>query len=374
MLNVLYVYKTSLLDSQGGIEQFLEQLCQSTARLGVKNRLVTLSKNPVPAVIFTSYCEIYRYPLNFEIASCGFSVQALKHFKQHCDWADIVHYQFPWPFGDVMQQIWQIKKPIIVTYHSDVIRQKKWLFFYTPLMKKFLNRADVLVCSSENYKKSSPTLKKFAQKTHVIPIGLDEDSYPKPSYEEIKRLEARCGKDFFLFVGVLRYYKGISYLLKAVENSELPVVIAGDGQEFEALKMQAITLNLSNVIFLGKVTEIEKMALFKLAKAVVFPSCERSEAFGITLVEAAMCGKAMISTELETGTSFINQHGVTGLVIKPKDSNALRVAMFEFENNLQLVERFGKMAKQRYYTHFSSEQMTKNYIDLYELIHHENKH
>src|SRR5690606_38814370 len=132
---------------------------------------------------------------------------------------------------------------------------------------------------------------------------------------------------FFLFIGVLRYYKGLHILLKAIENTALPVVIAGSGPEEKKLMQMAQNLKLTNVFFLGEISEVDKMALLQLCYAFVFPSHLRSEAFGISLLESAMMGKPMISCETGTGTSFINLHNDTGFVVPPNDPDALYKAM-----------------------------------------------
>src|SRR5690606_1882198 len=105
------------------------------------------------------------------------------------------------------------------------------------------------------------------------------------------------------------------------------IVIAGSGPIEGELKRQAAELNLRNVHFLGHVSDREKVALFKLSRAVVFPSYLRSEAFGVTLLEGAMFGRPLISTEIGSGTSHVNIHGETGLVVPPGSPKALRAGM-----------------------------------------------
>ncbi len=184
-----------------------------------------------------------------------------------------------------------------------------------------------IVASSPNYLATSNVLKKNAHKVVVIPYGLDKATYPQPTPEKLAFWRAQLGQKFFLFVGVLRYYKGLHILLEAAQGTPYPVVIVGAGPVEQELKAQAAQLGLSNVTFLGQLSDVDKVALLMLCYGVVFPSHLRSEAFGISLLEGAMYGKPMISSEIGTGTTFVNIGNETGLVVPPSDPAALRQAM-----------------------------------------------
>jgi glutamine synthetase len=149
------------------------------------------------------------------------------------------------------------------------------------------------------------------------------------------------GAKFFLFVGVLRYYKGLHILLDAAKGSNYPIIIVGAGPIETSLKRQARKHGLDHVHFLGAVSDQDKVALLSLCYAVVFPSHLRSEAFGISLLEGAMHGKPMISSEIGTGTSFINVHEQTGLVVPPSDPRAFRNAMDKLWNKPERAKSMG---------------------------------
>lgn len=173
------------------------------------------------------------------------------------------------------------------------------------------------------------------------------------------------GKKFFLFIGVLRYYKGLHILLEAARGTNFPVVIVGAGPIEQELKNQAVQLGLSNIHFLGFVPDEDKVALLTLCYGVVFPSHLRSEAFGISLLEGAMYGKPMISSEIGTGTTFINIADETGLVVPPSDPDALRHAMQYLWDHPQEAAKMGRRAEERYWKHFTAEQMVEAYVKLY---------
>jgi len=141
--------------------------------------------------------------------------------------------------------------------------------------------------------------------------------------------------------------------------------MAGVGPLEAELKAQAREHGLDNIHFAGWVSDEDKAALLTLCRAVVFPSHLRSEAFGVTLVEGAMFGKPLISAEIGTGTTFVNEHEVTGIVIPPSDPYALGRAMDTLAANPELAQRYGKNATQRYERFFTAERMARLYYNLY---------
>ena len=366
MARILHVYRTYFPDTQGGLEETIRQICRGTTSLGVENRICCLSRSPDPQILLREEAEVHRFPLSFEVASCGFSTSVLSGFRSLIAWADVVHYHFPWPFADLLHLLVSPVKPAIITYHSDIIRQKSLLFLYRPLMRYFLRQADCIVTTSKNYLVTSNILNQFRDKVEIIPIGLDRDSYPQLSDDRLAEVRDRMGVGFFLFVGVLRYYKGLHILLDAVRDTDLKVVIVGSGPVEQELKQRAAKMGLQNVCFLGHVSDEEKIALIKLAKAIVFPSYLRSEAFGVALLEGAMCGKPLISTEIGTGTSYVNRHGETGFVVPPADAAKFREAMQRLDRDADAVECMGRAACERYELLFTGKLMGEQYTRLYE--------
>lgn len=368
-MRVLHVYKSYFPETQGGLEEVIRQICWGTGARGVENQVLTLAPRGQAGRIERDEATVRRYRRDLEIASCDVSWPALRALPRLARRVDVVHYHFPWPFADLMHLLGRVRTPSVLTYHSDIVRQRALSRLYAPLMRRFLDRIDSVVATSPNYVASSPVLRRFAQNVQVIPIGLDPGTYPAVDQEVHKRLEARVGRDFFLFLGVLRYYKGLHILLDAVAGTDLPVVIAGAGAEESALRARAADLGLDNVRFLGHVSEEEKVALFDLARAVVFPSHLRSEAFGVALLEGAMFGKPLISTEIGTGTSYINIHGETGWVVPPNDSRSLRQAMSSLARDNELASRLGQGACERYRRVFTSgPSMGERYAELYKRL------
>jgi rhamnosyl/mannosyltransferase len=171
-----------------------------------------------------------------------------------------------------------------------------------------------------------------------------------------------------LFVGAIRYYKGLHILLQAAQYTGYPVVIVGAGPTEGELKAEAAQLGLNNVHFLGYVSEADKAALLAASYCVVFPSHLRSEAFGVSLLEGAMYGKPMISSEIGTGTTYVNIGGETGLVVPPADFGALRQAMLHLWEHPDQAAEMGQRAHTRYLSHFTADKMCKSYANLYQRL------
>ncbi|MBF0642470.1 glycosyltransferase involved in cell wall biosynthesis [Pseudomonas protegens] len=368
-MKVLHFYKTSYPDTMGGVEQVINQIARGAKRLGVETDVLSLTSERLPRSFEVDGYTGHRARMDLQVASTGFSASAFFRFAKLAKEADIVHYHFPWPFMDLVHFATRVKKPTIVTYHSDIIRQKNLLKIYRPLKLKFLGDVQHIVATSPNYFETSDVLRRYSDKVSVIPIGLDKLSYPSVPPSLLEAWRERVGSKFFLFVGVIRYYKGLHILMEAGQGLNHPIVILGAGPIELELKAQAEALGLCNVHFLGQLPDEDKVALLTLCYGVVFPSHLRSEAFGISLLEGAMYGKPMISSEIGTGTTFINIHGETGMVVPPSDAGALRQAMNYLWDNPVHAANMGENAEKRYWEHFTAEQMVRSYVGLYsELI------
>lgn len=364
-MKILHLYRAAFPESMGGIEQFIHQLATGTTRRGVSNEVLTLSRERAATSVAIGGYRVHRSHLDCEFASTGFSLSVLPHFARLAQEADLIHYHFPWPFMDLVHFASRVQRPTVVTYHSDIIRQQFLLKLYRPLKRRFLASVDRIVATSPNYLNSSLVLENHRDKVSVIPIGLDRASYPEPAPARLDFWRDRLGPKFFLFVGVMRYYKGLHILLEAARDTRFPVAIVGAGPIEAELKAYATRLGLNNVHFLGYLDDEDKVALLKLSHALVFPSHLRSEAFGISLLEGAMYGKPLISSEIGTGTTFINIAGETGMVIPPGDPGALARAMEQLWHDPALAAAMGRRAEQRYRALFTAERMVDAYMDLY---------
>lgn len=360
-MRVLHFFKTYWPDTFGGVERTIDAIARSTVDFGVETTVLSLSREPRERSVFFHGHRALKARLDLEISSTGLSLSASSQFAKEAAKADIVHYHFPWPYMDAAHFLVRHGKPSIVTYHSDIIKQRALKHLYAPLMHRFMRSVDCLVATSPNYAASSPVLARYRDKVEIIPIGLQD----AVDAEETLPASLETERPFFLFAGVLRYYKGLDVLLDAASLVAADIVVLGSGPLDEHLRGRAQAEKLTNVQFVGALPDEEKVALMRRCWAFVFPSNERSEAFGLSLVEAAMFARPMISTEISTGTSYVNRHGETGLVVPPDDAQALAAAMNEILRMPRRAEKWGKAGRKRYLDLFTADSMGGRYHALY---------
>ncbi|MBX4187722.1 MAG: glycosyltransferase [Candidatus Doudnabacteria bacterium] len=371
MIRVLQVCKT-FKEVEGGIERVVDALAFSYSKTNeIRSSVITTTIKQEQKEDLLYGEKVYFFPRNFTIASSPFSFSFFRNFKKIAKDYDVIHYHFPWPFMDITHLLTAVKKPTVISYQSDIVRQKFFKSLYSPIMHAFFKKADIITTSSQNLLDSSPALRNYKQKTIVIPIGLETEQYPEPSQERMSFWTEKLlnlgikNEEPFLFIGTLRYYKGLEYLIKAVDGTNLKLLIIGEGLNrgfFEQMSKG------KNVYFLGHVNEEDKVALIRLCRAVVSPAHLRSEAFCISLLEGLMYSKPLISTELRTGTSFVNYSGFTGLVVSPKDVMALRDAMQKLATDKDLYDRYKANTKTHYERHFRGHKVAQAFGDVYKKL------
>jgi len=286
---------------------------------------------------------------------------------------DVLHLHLPNPMGAASYLA--SKKPrghrLIVSYHSDVVRQRLLARAYAPLVDRVLERASTVIAASPNYVKSSPVLQRFAGKTVVIPYGIDLDLYQRTPAREAEAQALRAefgGGPLLLAVGRLVYYKGFEHAIRAL--SHIPrahLVIVGKGPLRGELEELARSIGVSDrVTFAGDV-HADRIAHYYLASDVyLLPSIARSEAFGIVQIEALAAGLPVVNTDLPTGVPFVSIDGETGFTVPPADPVALARAVARLLDDAELRTRFGAAARARAEREFSKETMIRRVLSVYE--------
>jgi glycosyltransferase involved in cell wall biosynthesis len=363
------VYRTYFPDPPGGLQEAVRQIALASTAFDIDAKIFTLSTNPVPAVISRPEGDVMRARSWAAPASCDLGgVAAFRQFARACAQSDVVHYQFPWPFEDVLHAVVRPNIPAVMTYQSDVVRQKFLGSMYAPLMWRTLKSMRVIVATSPAYARTSPVLShpSISGKVRVIPNGIVEESYSMEADDGVfRRIGMEKSGAYFLFIGVLRYYKGLHTLVQAASHVGARIVIAGSGPEEVKLKQLVEQEGAKNIVFAGQVSDSEKVALLQSCLALVLPSHLRSEAFGMVLVEAAIFGKPQISCEIGTGTSYVNTHEESGIVVPPEAPHELAQAMNQLLRESATAAALGLGARARYERLFSGEALGKAYADLY---------
>jgi rhamnosyl/mannosyltransferase len=367
MNKVIHVIKTYFPETQGGMEEVARQITNVAIKNGYACEIVSFSSNFEDIIVFDNV-KIHRFKYDINILSTPIILKnkIIKRIVEILNTADIIHYHYPWPFMDYIDRFVNSSIKRITTYHSDALMTTAGgiveKFYNDIINKKFMKSQDVIVATSQNYLDSSQYLSRYKNKVKIIPLGLNDsalDSKSKSIYEDFFNIP------YVFFIGVLRHYKGLKYLIEsAIKIAPIKIIIAGSGPEEKLLKQKIHDENITNVEMLGKISNDEKYQLMKHSIAVVLPSIKRSEAFGVTLLEAAMLGKPMISTDLHTGTSFVNVNDYTGYVVKPKCSEALSEAIIKIFNE-KINKKFSQNSREYFLNNFESSKTNFKYIKLY---------
>lgn len=285
---------------------------------------------------------------------------------------DIIHLHVPNPWFEFNLFLYSFinkKTKIIITYHSDIIYYTFFhfigeifrRFYFFPLLK--ISRK--IIATSQNYVDGSHILKKFKRKIKIVPLGIDTNKF-KPTKVKKSR------KNILLFLGRLSPYKGLEYLLQAIKilsekRQNFILFIVGEGKLRKKLERMVKDLNIENFVkFKGKLSDKEAIKYYNLCDIFILPSIHKSEAFGISQLEAMACGKPVISTNLKgSGVPWVNRNMKTGLIVEPKNPKALAEAILFLLENEELRKKMGENARKRVLKYFTLEKMTKEILRFY---------
>lgn len=280
--------------------------------------------------------------------------------------ADVTHLHFPYPFGEVAHLACGRGRHTVISYHSDIVRQRILGWLYRPLQRRLLARADALIASSAAYACSSPILQPHAAKCAVIPYGIDLERFGPSARERVAALRERYGTPLVLAVGRMRYYKGLEVLIDAIQGVSATLVVVGAGPKAREWRARAAASPAcGRIYFAGELEDEELVQHYHAADVFVLPSTARSEAFGIVQLEAMAAGIPVISTELGTGTSTVNRHLETGLVVTPGDPRALSDALRKLLDSSRLRSELGACARARVEECYRAEQMLERVEAVY---------
>ena len=354
----------------GGIERVVQQLAEGLAEETQMTVLVCAEgKKREDATI--KGVHLIRMPRTIKLDSMPVSVRLLSELRKLVKEQDVVHLHMPFPYGDLACLLSGFKGKMVLWWHSDVVRQKKLMLLYKPIMLCMLKRADRIIVATQGHIDGSAYLKPFKDKCKIVPFGVEvsveeaADKYIAEKAMEKVTNENRVVR--FLFVGRFAYYKGCDVLLEAfskVTGAELYLV--GSGNLEDELKQKAAEFKIKDkVFFLGKISEEELCKQYAACDALVLPSVVRSEAFGLVQIEVMAFGKPVINTNLPSGVPYVSIHEETGLTVEPGDAEALAKAMQRMVDCPEERIRMGNAARERMKKEYRLEKMTDRMLELY---------
>lgn len=350
----------------GGIEIHLESLSEALHRK-LDLRVVVCGDSARAVSEVRSGVRIERAGRWVEMASTALCPSMIRMIRRNP--SAIIHLHLPNPMGCLAYLASKHTGKLVVTYHSDVIRQKILGKGFQPVLDKVLDRSSAIIVSTREYLESSSVLRRYRDKCRVIPFGIDLAPFRDCDLGAVERIQAKFGDRIVLAVGRLVYYKGFEYLIRAMQTSSGRLLLIGDGPLRMTLERLVRSLRLEGrVHFLGRLTDGQKMPYYRAAKVFALPSIARSESFGIVQIEAMAAGTPVINTWLNSGVPAVSLHGVTGLTVPPKDPAALANAINKLLDDPFTRERLASAALARAEREFSLPAMLERTLRVYDEV------
>jgi glycosyltransferase involved in cell wall biosynthesis len=389
-MRILHIYK-DYPPILGGIENHVQLLAQGQAAAG--HDVTVLVTNPAghrTTVATENGVVVIRAGRLATVASTPLSVALpWRLLRQR---PDVVHLHYPYPVGEVCQWLLRRGRVTVLSYHADIVRQASILRLYKPVLRRVLRWVDAIVIGSSPMR-GGAFLGEHQAKLRLIPYGISLDRFrAEPSEADLARLRAQLTAAFpsaattsaaedsasslhaprssappvLLFVGRLRYYKGLDWLIRALPQIDARLAVVGIGPmaaEWKALAAQEGVAD--RIAWLGETPDTDLPALYHLADLFVLPASHASEAFGLVQVEAMAAGVPCVCTELGTGTSYVNQDGVTGRVVPPRDPAALAAAINDLLTDPTCRAEMSTAARARVAAEFDLSVMVERVMALY---------
>jgi rhamnosyl/mannosyltransferase len=313
--------------------------------------------------------QIFLCKTNIEKFSTQFSISIVKMWLKIRNNYDIILVHMPHPFANVVYFLFPCKKGKLILYwHSDIIKQRKLLYFYKPLLINFIKKASAVIAPTSIHLDKSDFSAFFINKKHIIPYPLDIE-IKKYSYMLLKN------KKIIFSCGRLIYYKGFDVLIEAAKylSDNCVIRIAGDGALKETLKKKVNDLKLNDkVTLLGHISDEDLTRELKNSYLFCLPSNCRSEMFGVVQVEAFAFGKPVVSTNIpRSGVPEVNLHNVTGYVVEINNPMALAESINKLLYDTMLYRKFSSNALKRA-EYFASRHIVDRVIELFDAINNEN--
>jgi glycosyltransferase involved in cell wall biosynthesis len=262
---------------------------------------------------------------------------------------------------------------LVVTHHSDVVKQRVLGRVFAPVERRVHGRTALVMATSEAYVGGSLVLKGLGPKVEALPFGLDLNPFTNPSAGAIeweRRLRARFGQPLWLAVGRLVYYKGLVTAIDALASLPGRLLVVGTGPlEMELMARATARRVADRIEWLGHVDQDQLVGAYRAATALWFPSNARSEGFGLVQVEAMASGCPVINTAIpHSGVPWVSRHGETGLTIPMGDHKALAAASRRLLDEPGLRDRFAMRAIERAREQFDDTAMARRSLELYEQV------
>ncbi|MGZ9710857.1 glycosyltransferase [Glaciimonas sp. GNP009] len=353
----------------GGIESVTQTLAEGAFAAGYEVKVVCFDKTKVGNQINSSV-QVKRYPIkkmfSSQPLSWAYFIGAVREGRR----ADIVHLHAPNLLAALASLFIGHRPKLVVHWHSDVVSKGLLGRLVRPMERWMLWRATCILATSQHYADGSKLLKSFVKKVRIVPLGVSTPEFKVETMPLPPRLaQFAGGRRLVLSVGRLTPYKGFSVLVDAAKYfaEDVAIVVAGDGELLESLTKQINLNHLGHKILLaGRVTDEELAALYQNADVFCLPSIERSEAFGVVLLEAMVYSLPIVATNIQgSGVPWVNEHQVSGVNVMPGDAKGLAAACSDILYKPALRAKYACGAKARFDGNFTAEKFCANTLAVY---------
>jgi rhamnosyl/mannosyltransferase len=369
----------------GGIESHVRTLAQGQAELGARVRVVCVNHLDRQGrdvtwrrLARTATVEEWDGPVRVtrlgrwgslaRLDACPGLPRALRRLRAE---TDVFHLHAPNPTMTLALAAARLPAALVVTHHSDVIRQRVLGRLFRPFEALVYRRAERIVCTSPRYAEGSAFLSGFSDKVGVLTFGIDLRPYLEPSAaarEQARRLRAEHGEPLWLSVGRLVYYKGLHNAVRALADVPGRWLVIGEGPAKPELQRLAAEVCVADrIAWRGHVGEDELVGAYHAATALWFPSNARSEGFGLVQVEAMASGCPVINAAVPgSGVAWVSRHEETGLTVPLDDPAALARAGRRMLDEPGLLERLAEGGRRRVRREFEQRTMAERSFAVYQ--------
>ena len=356
---------------RGGVEKVMWDLTRGLSAQGIPCDMLCASFKPAKEVQVIHLGEFGRcivLPSRTQAAGTMICPQMIGWLHKNAAQYDIIHIHHPDPMACLALRLSGYKGRVILHWHSDILKHKAILAAYKPLQSWLIRRADKIVGTTPVYVAQSPALQKVQDKVTWVPIGIEPVQFDPAQAAEIQAQYP--GKKIIYSLGRLVPYKGYTYLIAAANHlpDDYIILIGGTGPLKESLQKEIEAQGLKDKVkLLGFVDDAQLAPLYGAAKVFVMSSVMKTEAFGIVQIEAMSTGTPVVATKIpESGVSWVNEDGVSGLNVEPENPMALAVAIQQICINEEKYRNLSAFAKKRFETLFRYDKMIEKIKVLYE--------
>jgi rhamnosyl/mannosyltransferase len=354
----------------GGIETQVRTLALAQADLGLDVSVLCIHHESGTATTTesdgpVSVVRMGRRASGLKLDYCPGLASAIRAIR-----ADILHLQVPNPTMVLGLLAARPDVPLVVTYQSDVVRQRVRAALFRPLERLLYRRVRAVLATSPTYAGGSSFLRPYADRLGVLPNGIDLGPYRDPSpahLEQARAIRSRYPGPIWLGCGRMVYYKGFLNAIRALTRVEGSLLLVGNGPDRPGLEAEAARLGVADrVTFLGSLHYLDIVPYYLAADAFWFPSNARSEAFGIVQVEAMAAGCPVINAAIpHSGVAWVSRHDREGLTIPLDDPVALADAASRLIHEPGLRDRLAQAARRRAFEDFDSRATAERSLEIY---------